>query len=131
MKADEITNNEKFQKLKADPSKAVQKAGNKLLQDIILPDSDVPDYYWKNFSIKHSQSPALYTLIKEHKEEFPNCPPRPVAPIKYSALENIDIIINKILSQFNPHLKYRIFNTKTIIEKLKTINSNSTSTFYI
>ena len=83
----------------------------------------VPDCYWNKFSIKHSQSPSLYTLIKDHKEEFPNCTPRPVAPIKYSALENIDITINKILTQFNPYLKYRIFNTKAIIGKINTIVS--------
>ena len=122
-KSRELMDESRFQKLNGDPSNKIQKEANKLLQKVILPDSEVPDCYWNNFNIKHSQSPALYTLVKDHKETFPNCKPRPVAPIKYSALENLDITINKILTQFNPFLKYRIFNTKAIIEKLNNIKS--------
>ena len=46
---------------------------------------------------------------------------RPVMPIKYSAIERIDIIVSKVLTQFTPYLKFRTLSTDGITDKLKDL----------
>ena len=113
-KLNELTDNENFECLNQDPSKTIQQNLKNLLH-LILPDTTIPESYWESIiPSPHAQAPNLTNFYKDHKEIFPNCKTRPVMPVKFSAIENIDLIINKILSQLNPYLNFRIFNTQAI-----------------
>ena len=50
-------------------------------------------------------------------------------PIKNSAIERIDIIVSKVLTQFTPYLTYRVPSTDAVINNLKQIKHIGSNDF--
>ena len=71
------------------------------------------------------------SLKKDNKPEFPNTKIRPIQPGAKSAIENMDILVSKILTQIKTHLKYRIGNTADAQDKIKEINRTLPNNYII
>ena len=117
-KQDDLTNTNSFEPLGKDPSKKITASLNNILSEIFCC-TDIPTYYFNILKTQHAEAPQLYQLSKDHKPLWPNCKVRAVMPIRNSAIEKIDILVSKILTQYSPYLTYRIQNTEKVIQSLK------------
>ena len=120
-KMDELaTDNDNFKLLdkNKDHTEIARKEAKDLLCDIIS-DTNIAPSNFKDLLQRHPRTSTMHCFLKDHKPSFPECKVRPVQPVKNSAIENLDILIYKVLSQLLPHLKYRIENTGIVLDKIK------------
>ena len=101
------------------PTQPYENAANELLtralNDIGI---DRNSYLATRLKCRHSSPPGLYPLGKDHKASFPDCKLRMVQPVKGSAIERLDLITGKVLTQILPLLKYRVDSSQRFIEKM-------------
>ena len=98
-----------------DPSKAYEVQANALLADSFR-ESGLHDTYTLNrLTSRFSRSPPIYALGKDHKPTFPECAVRAVQPISGSAVEKLDLIVSKVLSQVIPYLPLRTSSSEAFI----------------
>ena len=107
-----------MKKVPTDPSEAIEKQGNDLL-DRFFETADIKPYVQKHLLSHHSVAPVMKCNMKDHKDSFPDCKVRPVQPVRGSAIEKLDILVSKILTQLGSVLTYRVFNSKQFQEKVK------------
>ena len=116
-----------FELLKKDPTQKYEKSINGLLQDIYEEDPNVADSIpFKNYSrltSQNSEAPPIFSMQKDHKENYPDCKIRPVQPIYNSAILKADVLVSKVLTQILPQLKYRIPNTKTFLGRINSLKN--------
>ena len=71
----------------------------------------------------------MVSLQKDHKETWSHCKTRAVMPTKNFALESMDVIISKVLTQFRKDLKFRIFDTDEALENIKGLGKIKSGEF--
>ena len=107
-----------WEEIALDPTQPYENAANELLtralNDIGI---DRNSYLATRLKCRHSSPPGLYPLGKDHKASFPDCKLRMVQPVKGSAIERLDLITGKVLTQILPLLKYRVDSSQRFIEK--------------
>ena len=110
-KLKEITKGGAYEKVPTDPSDSIEKLGNEML-DRFFETADIAPNVQKHLHTNHSKAAIMKCNMKDHKSTFPECKVRPVQPVKGSAIEKIDILVCRILTQLRSGLKYRVFNAK-------------------
>lgn len=114
-KTQEHLHNDKFTKIDYDPSLSIEAEASKILDEISLdPTIDIPPYIFKQLYPQDTTAPSIVPQLKDHKPEFPNCKIRPIQPVTGSAIEKLDILLGKILTQvmhkYSPQFKMPIRN---------------------
>ena len=103
-----------------DPSIELGKQANLILSEAFC-ETDIPAYSFNTLKVQHPKAPVLRSLQKDHKDSWPHCKTRAVMPIKNSALESMDVIVSKVLTQYGKDLKFRIFDNDEARTNIKGV----------
>ena len=71
-----------------------------------------PDNGVRKMLTEDSRAPSIYPLAKDHKPTFPDTKIRAVQPICSSAIEKLDILVSRVLTQPIPMLTHRVVSTE-------------------
>ena len=105
-----------WEPLPSDPSPLYEREANKLL-DKCLREAGIKDSYVQGrLKSRHTQAPHLFPLAKDHKSGFPEVPLRVVQPVKGGALETLDLIFSRVLTQVLPDLPHRVKSADIFIQ---------------
>eukprot|EP00116_Pleurobrachia_bachei_P008329 sb/3468591/ len=110
-----------WEQLPGDPTTAFEKAANTVLTNA-LNEIGVKNntYLARRMKSQHSSAPVIYPLGKDHKPSFPDTKVRIVQPVTGSAVEHLDRIVGKVLTQILPRLRYRVDSSRTFIDRCLT-----------
>ena len=108
---------------RGDPSAKYEKEANALLFSCLKDAGIVDTHVKKRLTSRHCKAPPLFPLAKDHKSSFPDCKVRVVQPIHGSAIEILDQITSKVLTQVLPHLKHRVKSGDDFIAKCLASNT--------
>ena len=107
-----------WEQLPQDPTKGYEKEANNIMKTA-LAQADVRDSYLcgpsGRLATRFSSAPMIWSMGKDHKSNFPNCKLRMVQPISKSAVEKLDVITGKVLTQILPLLSFRVDSSKSFI----------------
>ena len=114
-----------WEPLDADPSHSYETAANNILSKC-LSESRITDHHIAGrLKTYHSAAPGLFPLAKDHKPGFPNVKLRIVQPVKGGAVEKLDFLVSRVLTQILPTLPHRVASTDEFIQlKLKPLQQS-------
>ena len=108
-----------WEQLPQDPTKGYEKEANNIMKTA-LAQADIRDSYLcgpsGRLATRFSNAPIIWPMGKDHKSNFPNCKLRMVQPISKSAVEKLDVITGKVLTQILPLLSFRVGAAKVSSE---------------
>ena len=123
--SDHLHNDESFIKLDSDPSPHFEQEANKLFLDCAVDAGiDTSSHGFRNMFTEYSSTPVLHPLANDHKPSFPNTKVRVVQPITNSAIEKMDLLVSKVLTQITDRLPNRVKSSQDFIAKMKSKYGN-------
>jgi len=129
-----LQNKDLFREVEKDPSPQIEKRGTDLLNSI-LPSlnrtSKQEAQIFKRLYSYDTKAPVIQPLLKDHKAGFPHCNIRPVQPVTHSAVEKIDLLVSKVLTQITPHLTYRAKDTTDFKTRLRSLPTPPKHSFMV
>ena len=94
----------------------IEKEANKLLKSCFSSAGIDNNYVNNRLSARFSWAPPIYPLAKDYKPDFPDCKVRVVQPVSGSAVEKLDYLVSRILSQLTSHLSYPVPSSRSFIK---------------
>ena len=110
-----------FKQLDADPSAMFEKEANALLIDCAGDaDIDINSHGFPKLLSKYSTPAEVYPMGKDHKPQFPDTKVRVVQPITNSAIDKMDLLVSKVLTQIIAKLPNRVDSSRSFLKEMKT-----------
>ena len=124
-----LENTQLFREVPKDPSVNIEKLGRDLLNSIQPTLLNSNEKIFKRLYSTDSTAPILQPLLKDHKAGFPHCNIRPVQPVTNSAVEKIDLLVSRVLTQITPLLSYRAKDATEFKTRLRSLNTPPAGSF--
>eukprot|EP00116_Pleurobrachia_bachei_P001879 sb/3462141/ len=123
---------EGWRPLPGDPSLVYQEEANSLMSECLTRAGLYSDYLCSRLSARYTWAPPVFPLAKDHKPQFPHCKVRVVQPVKGSAIEKLDIVVGRVLSQITRHLTYDVPSAQSFIEThLRPLSAQQSQIFQV
>ena len=107
---------EDFEKLSKDPSAGYEKEANVILKACTATiQPPLGKHTISRLQTRFSTAPTIYPMAKDHKKGFPDCKVRAVQPVAGGAVDKVDFIVSRVLSQILPKLRHRVTGSECFI----------------
>ena len=109
-----------YKKVKSKQTK-IENQANKIIKSVC---KNLPKNQLQKLLSSGSRPANFQAFIKDHKSKSDeNFPLRPIASVRNTAIEKVDWLVSKILTQLVKYVPANVNNSKEVIEKLRTVNT--------